>query len=100
MGRAVLEPVKRHSRVVGLQVTGCFFALLALGMTSGMWAMRGSVHAALVAAHVNRAALWGPDMLKVYVALAAVLMFAYFAISNFVRAGRSGVAIKTEQRRR
>jgi len=94
MGRAAWEPVKRHSRELWLQVTGSFFALLALAMTSGIWALRIPVRVAIQTAHTNHATLWSqllrnPDMLKFYLAVAAFLMFAYFAITNFVRAGRS-----------
>jgi len=94
MGRAAWEPVKRHSRELWLQVTGSFFALLALSMGAGAWALHKTFLAALQAAHSNHAALWSPafwsqDVLKFYLAIAACLMFAYFSISNFVRAGRS-----------
>lgn len=94
MGRAAWEPVKRHSRELWLQMTGAFFALLACSMAGGMWAMRLTVRAAFQNARANHAALWShafwsPDLLKFYLAAAAFLMFAYFAVSNFVRAGRS-----------
>jgi hypothetical protein len=89
MGRAVLEPVKRHSRELWLQMTGSFFALLACSMAGGMWATRLSMHAAILGSHTHLAALWAPDVLKFYLAAVAFLMFAYFSVSNFIRAGRS-----------
>ncbi len=94
MGRTAWEPVKRHSRELWLQVTGSFFALLSLSMGAGAWALHKIFLAALQTAHTNHAALWSPafwsqDMLKFYLATAACLMFAYFAVSNFIRAGRS-----------
>ena len=92
MGRAVFEPVKRHSRELWLQITGSFFALLACSMGAGMWALRAQMRAAFHAAHAHPAALWSADPLKFYVAAAACLMFAYYAVSNFVRAGRSASA--------
>jgi hypothetical protein len=88
MGRAVLEPVKRHSRELWLQVTGGFFVLLACSMAGGMWTLRTTVRAAFQSAHASHAALWSADMLKFYVAALAFLMFAWFAFSNFIRAGR------------
>jgi hypothetical protein len=94
MGRAVFEPVKRHSRELWLQVTGSFFALLACSMGGGMWALHNTVRAAFQQAHTNHAALWSPafwsqDMLKFYLAAVATLMFTYFAVSNFIRASRT-----------
>jgi hypothetical protein len=89
MGRAVFEPVKRHSRQLWLEVTGSFFGLLALSMGAGAWKLHNIFRAALQTAHTNHAALWSQDVLKFYLASAACLMFAYFSISNFVRAGRS-----------
>jgi hypothetical protein len=99
MGRAVLEPVKRHSRELWLQITGSFFALLACSMAGGMWALRLAVRSAFQQAHTNHAALWSQlllnqDLLKFYLATAAFLMFAYFAVSNFIRAARSSSASK------
>jgi hypothetical protein len=89
MGRAAWEPVKRHSRELWLQMTGAFFALLACSMAGGMWAMRESARSAFAAARTSHAVLWGQNALKFYLAAAAFLMFAYFAISNFIRAARS-----------
>ena len=94
MGRAVWGPVKRHSRELWLQITGSFFALLACSMAAGMWAMRNTIRAGFQNAHARHAVLWGPDALKFYLATAAFLMFAYFAISNFIRAGRSSAAAR------
>jgi hypothetical protein len=88
MGRAAWEPVKRHSRELWLQVTGSFFALLALSMGAGAWKLHTTFLAALQAAHTNHAEFWSQDVLKFYLATAACLMFAYFSISNFIRAGR------------
>jgi len=100
MGRAAWEPVKRHSRELWLEITGSLFALLACTMAGGMWALHKTVFAAFQTAHANHAALWSPDALKFYLAAIAFLMFAYFAVSNFVRANRSAAAFKAEQRRK
>ncbi len=100
MGRTAWEPVKRHSRELWLEVTGGFFALLACSMATGMWALHKAVFAGFQTAHTNHAALWSPDAIKFYVAALAFLMFAYFAVSNFVRASRSSAAFKEQQRAR
>ena len=89
MGRAVLEPVKRHSRELWLQITGSFFALLACSMAGGMWALHVATVSAFQHARANHAALWSQDLLKFYLAAAAFVMFAYFAVSNFIRATHS-----------
>jgi len=94
MGRTAWEPVKRHSRELWLQVTGSFFVLLACTMAGGMWALRNSVRAAFLTAHSHPAALVSTDALKFYVAALAFLMFAYFGVSNFVRASRSSAAAR------
>lgn len=76
LGRTVWSPLARFSSVLWLQVSGTFFALIAAFMFQGVWKGRGaarlplSSHAALV----------------FYVEAAAFAAFAYFAISNFVRA--------------
>jgi hypothetical protein len=100
MGRAVLEPVKRHSRELWLQITSSFFALLACSMAGGMWALRFAARSAFQHARTSPAALWSPDLLKFYLAAAAFLMFDYYAVTNFIRASRSSSAHKAAQRRR
>lgn len=97
MGRAAWEPVKRHSRELWLQMTGAFFALLACSMGAGIWALHTTARTAFQNAHANHAALWShafwsQDLLKFFLACAACLMFAYFSISNFIRAARSSAS--------
>jgi hypothetical protein len=75
---ALLQPVKRFSRVVGLQVTGGFFALIALAMATGAWKVRDALHRGVTSHEAIR--------LYVYIGVGAV--FAYFAVSSFVRAER------------
>jgi len=96
-GRSVMEPVKRHSRELWLEVTGTFFALLALSMAGGMWALHATVRSAFQHVSSNPAALWSVDLLKFYVAAAAFLMFAYYSINNFVRASRSSAAARARR---
>ncbi|HEY5212781.1 MAG TPA: hypothetical protein VIJ38_07155 [Acidobacteriaceae bacterium] len=76
LGRSVWSPVARFSSVLWLQVTGTFFTLLALFLSQGLWKQRGAVRLPLDS---HAAGMF-------YLQLAAFVVFAYFAISNFVRA--------------
>ncbi len=74
MGGAVWRPLKKFSGVLWLQVTGTFFALIAAYLSQGLWAHRAEWKA-------------GSGEVRVYALhLAAFMVFAYFAVSNFVRA--------------
>ncbi|MGA7155886.1 MAG: hypothetical protein WBY53_03520 [Acidobacteriaceae bacterium] len=75
LGKAVWAPLARFSGVVWLQVTGLFFALLAMAMFRGVWNDRAMMH---------RAFVW--DGAKFWGLAATFLVFAYFTVSNFVRA--------------
>lgn len=77
-GRSFFSPLARFSSVVSLQVTGTFFALLALIMGQAMWRARGAVYLGVGSAQARR----------FYVLSAVCLLFSYFAASNFVRAHR------------
>ena len=76
IGKSFWTPLKTFSSVIWLQVTGTFFTVIALLMGEGVWKLRGSFHAPLTS----------PEAHKVYFYLAVFLGFAYFAVSNFVRA--------------
>jgi hypothetical protein len=76
LGRSVWSPLARFSSVLWLQVTGTFFTLLALFLSQGLWKDRGAVWLP-INSHAAE---------KFYVQLVAFVVFAYFAISNFVRA--------------
>ena len=73
-GRSVWSPVARFSSVLWLQVTGTFFLLIAAVFAGGLWKVRGAAHS--------------PDAGRLYVYAAAFAVFAYFGVSNFVRAWR------------
>lgn len=75
---SLLTPVVRFSSVVGLQVTGVFFGLVAVTMGTAAWKVRPGLHAA-ANSH---------DMIKLYAYLAVCALFIYFTISSFVRAAR------------
>lgn len=73
-----VAPIAKFSGTLWLQVTGCFFALVALTMASAAWRARAAFHAP----PSSHAAL------KLYAYIAVFVVFAYFAISSFVRAER------------
>ena len=76
LGRSVWTPLARFSSVVWLQVTGLFFALIAMFLAQGAWKERAAMHLPL-SSHAAT---------KFYVLLVAFAAFAYFSVSNFVRA--------------
>jgi hypothetical protein len=76
LGRSVWTPVARFSSVVWLQVTGLFFALIAMFLAQGAWKERAAVHLP-VGSHAAT---------KFWVLAVAFAAFAYFSVSNFVRA--------------
>jgi hypothetical protein len=75
-GGSVLKPLKKFSSVLWLEVTGTFFALIAAYLSQGLWAHRGDWKAG------------SGDMRTYALHLVAFVVFAYFAVSNFVRAWR------------
>ena len=77
-GRSFFAPFAKFSSVVSLQVTGTFFALLALVMAQAAWRARAVVHMGWGAAEAR----------KLYLVCGVAFLFAYFAISNFARARR------------
>jgi len=78
--RSMMEPVKRFSSVLWLEVTGTFFALLAMGMGEGVWLERNAIHGPLGSVEAQ----------KLYLSVVLFAVFGYFAISGFVRARRAG----------
>jgi hypothetical protein len=75
-GRSMFAPLKTFSSVLWLQVTGTFFAVFAAFMGEGVWKLRANF----------RAPMNSPDAQKLYFHLIVFLAFAYFTVSNFVRA--------------
>ncbi len=76
LGRSVWTPVARFSSVVWLQVTGLFFALIAMFLAQGAWKESAAMHLPMG----SHAAV------KFYGLAVACAAFAYFSVSNFVRA--------------
>jgi uncharacterized membrane protein len=68
----------RFSSVVWLQVSGVFFALVALIMGNAAWRARAGFHAT---ANSHAA-------IKLYACVGFCALFTYFAVSSFVRAAR------------
>jgi hypothetical protein len=80
-GEAVWGPFARLSGVLWLEFTGVFFGLFAVSMGVGLWRQRGILHAAGA----------GHEAQVRFLLLAGVaLLFGYFCVSSFLRAGRRG----------
>jgi hypothetical protein len=78
-GEAVWGPFARLSGVLWLEFTGVFFGLFALTMGVGLWKQRGIIHGTSA----------GHEALVRFLLLAGVaLLFGYFCVSSFLRAGR------------
>jgi hypothetical protein len=75
---SLVTPLVRFSSVVWLQVSGVFFALVALIMGNAAWRARAGFHAA---ANSHSA-------VKLYACMAVCALFSYFAVSSFLRATR------------
>ena len=75
-GEATLEPARRLSGVLALEVAGVFFGIFAVGGLSAIWRMRGNWRAG------------GPGHTQLLGGVGMVLIFGYFCISSFVRARR------------
>jgi len=71
-------PLKRFSSVISLQVAGTFFAVLAAFLGEGVWQQR-----AVFRGGATAAAEW-----KLAISMAVFVVFTYFALSSFIRAGR------------
>lgn len=78
LGKSLWSPLAHFSSVLWLQVTGCFFAVIAVFVGQDVWKQRGAVHAAL-RSH---------EALRFYLVAAICALFAYLAVSNFMRAAR------------
>jgi len=76
--RSVLGPLKTFSSVVWLQVTGTFFGLFALVMGGAVWAHREDWRLGLTSHQGQKMVFYS----------AIFLVFAWFTVSNFVRASR------------
>jgi hypothetical protein len=78
-GRSFFAPLASFSKTLWLEVTGTFFALVALFMSGAAWKLRGAISLPPTAHEAQR----------LYLCTAIFLAFAYFAVSSFMRARRS-----------
>lgn len=78
LGKSVWTPVARFSGVLWLQVTGSVYAVIALAMGQAVWMRRADLRAPMHSAGAERA----------YLLAGIFALFAYFAVSSFVRAAR------------
>lgn len=77
-GEAVWKPFARLSGVLWLEFTGVFFALFAFTAGIEVWRRRWDLR---LGTHAPRAG---------WFAVAMLLVFGYFAVSSFVKAGQRG----------
>jgi hypothetical protein len=76
--KSMWSPFAKFSSVLWLEVTGTFFAIFALIAGSQVW----KFHAALLLSPSH------PEARRLYVYIVILAIFAYFTISNFIRANR------------
>ena len=74
-GRSVWKPFAKFSSVLWLEITGSFFALFAFALLRGAWMLRGFPAGTIERSHLYLYAVPGA-------------LFAWFAVSNFLRARR------------
>ena len=72
-----VKSIKNFSRVVSLQVAGTFYTLFAAALATAVWKQRQWF--------THRAS---PMPQAIYLALPLCALFAYFAVSSFMRANR------------
>jgi hypothetical protein len=78
LGKSVLGPFAKFSSVLWLEVTGLFFAIFAAIAGVQVWKWRAAVFLPTSS----------PDARRFYVYAAVFVVFGYFAVSSFLRAGR------------
>ena len=78
LGRSVWSPLAKFSGTLWLQVTGTIYTLVALSLGQAAWLHRAAAHLPASSHEAQR----------FYLLAAAFGLFAYFAVSAFVRAAR------------
>jgi len=78
-GEAVWGPFVRLSGVLWLELTGVFFGLFLMTALASAWKLRGSLHDTGLNHTDHQHLLWSISM---------AMLFGYFCVSSFVRAGR------------
>ena len=80
-GEAAWRPFVRLSGVLWLEFTGVFFGIFAVFAASGAWKVRGDLRETATNHDAHMHFLLAAGM---------ALLFGYFCVSSFVRAGRRG----------
>jgi hypothetical protein len=80
-GQAVWGPFVKLSGVLWLELTGVFFGIFAVFAAGGAWKMRGEWRQTAVNHDAH---------LRLIGAAAMAVVFGYFCVSSFVKAGRRG----------
>lgn len=80
-GEAVWGPVVKLSGVLWLEFTGVFFGIFALYAASGVWKLRGDL---------RETATNHDDHVHLLLAAGMAVLFGYFCVTSFLRAGRRG----------
>ena len=76
-GKGFASPLRRASRALWLELTGCFFALFAFSFGLGVWHTRLEAFSSLPVERHRFAAF-----------CLLTFLFAYFSVSSFMRARR------------
>lgn len=76
-GAGALAPLRQASRALWHELTGSFFALFALSFGLGAWHTRSNLFSTLPS-----------DRYRFFAFCGLALLFAWFSISNFIRARR------------
>lgn len=74
-GRSVWGPFAHASRILWLEITGIFFAVFTIFFAGNTWRLRADWEA-------------GPSHHRFVLYVIITVIFFYFAVSSFVRAGR------------
>jgi hypothetical protein len=81
LGESVWRPFVRLSGVLWLEFTGVFFGIFATYAASGAWKLRADWH---------ETATNHDGHLRFLMAAGMALVFGYFCVSSFVKAGKRG----------
>lgn len=80
-GEAVWGPFARAGGVLWLEFTGVFFGLFAVSAATGAWKLRSAMHGTAANHEVH---------MKFIIAVGVAVVFGYFCVTGFLRAGRKG----------
>jgi hypothetical protein len=78
-GEAVWGPFVKLSGALWLELTGVFFGIFAVFASVNAWKMRGALHEIAGSRDTH---------VRLLIAVAMAVVFAYFSVSSFVKANR------------